>query len=99
VAFGISRQELKKWKEQAARGEIAFLTHYWVDPRFPGIRTVTKVGCADVGKLADWCRKNGLNPRYIHMRDDYPHFDLLGPEQKKVLMQEGLRDHIERFRL
>ncbi|MCR2803222.1 hypothetical protein [Paenibacillus soyae] len=97
MAFGITRNELKEWKAAVAGGEIAFLTHYWLDPRFPGMRTVTKVGCSNLDKLADWCRANGLNPRYIHARDEYPHFDLLGRKQAEILKQEKLYRHMERF--
>ncbi|MCK9857173.1 MULTISPECIES: hypothetical protein [Paenibacillus] len=99
MAFGISRSEVTAWKEAVARGEIAYLTHYWVDPRFPGMKTVTKVGCSDLDKLALWCRDNGLNPRYIHRRDKYPHFDLLGPKQKEILLRENLHAQLERFHL
>ncbi|MGZ0052554.1 hypothetical protein [Brevibacillus gelatini] len=99
MAFGISRAELNQWKQAVQRGEIAFLTHYWLDPRFPGIKTVTKVGCADTQKLTDWCVANGLNPAYIHHRQPFPHFDLIGPRQIEILQQEGLRDHLERFHL
>ncbi|GED27589.1 hypothetical protein BAG01nite_36910 [Brevibacillus agri] len=99
MAFGISRLELNQWKQAVQRGEIAFLTHYWLDPRFPGIKTVTKVGCADTQKLADWCTANGLNPAYIHHRQPFPHFDLIGPRQKEILQRTGLGDHLERFRL
>jgi len=99
MAFGIDRRQLNEWKEKVARGEIAYLTHYWIDDRFPGMKTVTKVGCRDVAKLIDWCKRHGLNPRYIHLRDDYPHFDLLGPMQESILRKEGLWDHIERFNL
>ncbi|QQE72629.1 hypothetical protein KDJ56_11605 [Brevibacillus composti] len=99
MAFGITREELNRWKEAVARGEIAFLTHYWRDPRFPGITTVTKVGCADLGKLASWCERHQLNPRYIHHRPPFPHFDLIGSRQKEILLQENMRDHVERFRL
>ncbi|QAY66385.1 hypothetical protein [Paenibacillus protaetiae] len=99
MAFGISREELQNWKNKASSGEIAYLTHYWLDPRFPGIRTVTKVGCSNIEKLADWCRRNGLNPKYIHVRELYPHFDLIGPKQKQILLQEQLQSHIERFKL
>ncbi|KPC98263.1 hypothetical protein LR69_03534 [Geobacillus sp. BCO2] len=51
MAFGIRRHELAAWKEKVKRGEIAFLTHYWYDERFPHCTTVTKVGCADVENL------------------------------------------------
>ena len=99
MAFGITRAELSEWKRQVARGEIAYLTHYWLDPRFPGVNTVTKVGCSDRKRLADWCVSNGLNPRYIHDRDHYPHFDLIGVKQREILLREGLEEQLTRFRL
>ncbi|GKU79759.1 hypothetical protein [Paenibacillus sp. L3-i20] len=99
MAFGISRDEMIRWKSTVAGGEIAFLTHYWLDPRFPGMKTVTKVGCSNLDKLSEWCRSNGLNPHYIHARDQYPHFDLLGKKQVEVLLQEKLFDHLERFNI
>jgi len=99
MAFGITRDELNRWKSAVSRGEIAFLTHYWLDPRFPGCTTVTKVGCSDRRRLAAWCRENGLNPRYIHEREAFPHFDLIGSKQAEILRKEGLTDHLERFRL
>lgn len=99
MAFGITREELNKWKQAVSRGEIAFLTHYWIDPRFPGIKTVTKVGCANRKLLSDWCIAHGLNPEYIHDRPPYPHYDLLGQKQKEILQKENLLDHLERFRI
>lgn len=99
MAFGVKRHELEQWKEAVSRGEIAYLTHYWTDPRFPDIWTVTKVGCSDPERLAGWCRTHGLNPAYIHNRPPYPHFDLLGPKQKEILLKEQLHEHIRRFRL
>ncbi len=50
MAFGIKRDELMAWKKAVSSGEIAFLTHYWIDERFPGCKTVTKAGCADIRK-------------------------------------------------
>ncbi|WP_243644314.1 hypothetical protein [Paenibacillus pinisoli] len=97
MAFGITRKEMREWKERVLRGEIAFLTHYWLDERFPGVRTVTKAGCSDLDKLAAWCRENGLNPAYIHKREEYPHFDLIGYKQAEILQKEGRYDHMERF--
>jgi hypothetical protein len=47
LAFGVKRHELRHWQEAVSRGEIAYLTHYWTDTRFPSVRTVTKVGCSD----------------------------------------------------
>ncbi|WP_410772225.1 hypothetical protein [Fontibacillus sp. BL9] len=99
MAFGIKRDELNAWKEAVSRGEIAFLTHYWLDPRFPGTKTVTKVGCSDLDRLNAWCKKHGLNPKYIHHRPPFPHFDLLGPKQREVLKQEKLWDQLERFHM
>ncbi|MFD3261690.1 hypothetical protein ACE3MQ_24130 [Paenibacillus lentus] len=99
MAFGITRKELNAWKQRVAQGDIAYLTHYWLDPRFPGITTVTKVGCNDLERLSAWCRANGLNPKYIHRRDEYPHFDLIGTKQVEILTREGLHDQIQRFNL
>ncbi|WP_391574010.1 hypothetical protein [Cohnella sp.] len=99
MAFGIDRAELNAWKAAVSRGETAFLTHYWYDPRFPQFRTVTKVGNADCERLAKWCRDNGLNPKYIHARSMFPHFDLLGAKQKEILIKEKLFLHLERFGL
>lgn len=97
MAFGITRQEMTDWKNAVARGEIAFLTHYWLDPRFPDMRTVTKVGCADLAKLAEWCLEHGLNPRYIHARPDFPHFDLFGPKQIEILLKTNQSGQLARF--
>lgn len=99
MAFGISRKELNEWKNQVKQGEIAYLTHYWLEPRFPGITTVTKVGCSDLDKLTAWCIQNGLNPKYIHKRQPYPHYDLIGVKQQVILQQEQLWDQLERFKL
>jgi hypothetical protein len=95
MAFGIKRQEVKVWKQIIDNGEIAFLTHYWLDDRFPGCKTVTKVGCQDLEKLADWGSKYGLKKEWIHHRlDGYSHFDLIGKSQKEILHKEGLHHHI-----
>ncbi|WP_338533501.1 hypothetical protein RBB83_10745 [Paenibacillus peoriae] len=99
MAFGITRQELMAWKREVSRGEIAFLTHYWLDDRFPGITTVTKVGCSDLDKLRLWCNHNGLNPQYIHQRQPYPHFDLIGNKQTEILRKYGMSDQLKRFEL
>lgn len=97
MAFGIKRHELEHWKAEVLRGEIAYLTHYWTDPRYPDIKTVTKVGCSDKERLTQWCVKHGLNPIYIHNRTPFPHFDLLGPRQAEILQQEGQWDQLRRF--
>lgn len=99
MAFGITREELTQWKEAVTRGEIAFITHFWLEPRFPGINTVTKVGCTNLERLSEWCTANGLDPKYIHNRDPFPHFDLIGSKQIEILKKERLWDQLERFRL
>ncbi|MBM7568654.1 hypothetical protein [Paenibacillus sacheonensis] len=99
MAFGVKREELERWKAKAGRGEIAFMTHYWLEPRFVGIKTVTKVGCDDLEKLAAWCRANGLDPKHIHRRQPFPHYDLIGDKQVEILRREGLREQLERFKM
>ncbi|MFI8687188.1 hypothetical protein [Rossellomorea sp. NPDC077527] len=98
MAFGLTKVELKEWKQQVMKGEIAFLTHFWLDERFPNARSVTKVGCSDIAALSRWGEKYGLKKEWIHQRDDgFPHFDLLGDTQYDILLKEGLHDHISRF--
>lgn len=97
MAFGIKKRELIEWKQKIDRGEIAFLTHYWLDDRFPESKTVTKVGCHDLEKLAEWGGKYGLKKEWIHIRrDGFSHFDLIGERQKEILEKEGLSTHIWR---
>lgn len=97
MAFGITRDELLEWKRKVDAGEIAFLTHYWHDKRFPDCYTVTKVGCRDLKKLARWGKKHGLKESWIHHRKDgYSHFDLIGEWQTKILTKEMLFDHLWR---
>src|SRR5690606_25414696 len=91
MAFGITRKQLTSWKEAINRGEIAFLTHYWLDDCFPHCHTVTKVGCKDLNKLAEWGAQYQLKREWIHHRKDgYSHFDLLGWRQREILQREGL---------
>ncbi|PLT29345.1 hypothetical protein [Peribacillus deserti] len=93
MAFGIKRRDIENWKRKIDRGEIAFLTHYWLDDRFPGCKTVTKAGCSDLDKLAEWGAKYGLQREWIHIRKDgYPHFDLLGERQAAILQAEGIHE-------
>ncbi|GAE24435.1 hypothetical protein JCM9140_362 [Halalkalibacter wakoensis JCM 9140] len=94
MAFGITRQALTEWKQLAGQGEIAFLTHFWLDERFPTCTSVTKVGCSNVSKLEKWGAKYGLKPEWIHRRDKYPHFDLLGDMQREILKKEGLEGQL-----
>lgn len=97
MAFGIKRDELHQWKKQVADGEIAFLTHYWVDERFPGCKTVTKAGCKDLEKLAEWGRKYGLKAEWMDLRGNYPHFDLFGEQQQRIMAAEGMSKQLEKF--
>jgi hypothetical protein len=98
MAFGLTKQELNGWKQQVRNGQIAFLTHYWLDDRFPDVRSVTKVGCCNIDALSRWGKKYGLKKEWIHQRKEgFPHFDLLGDIQYEILMKEGLQDHISRF--
>lgn len=98
MAFGISKGELREWKKKIDKGEVAFLTHYWLDERFPGCKTVTKVGCNDLDKLEAWGRLYGLKKEWIHMRKDgYSHFDLLGQKQEEILRKENLEEHLFNF--
>lgn len=91
LAFGIKREELNAWKKKIDRGEIAFLTHFWLDDRFPGFNTVTKVGCKDIERLIEWGRQYGLRKEWIHIRKDgYSHFDLIGERQKEILEKERI---------
>jgi hypothetical protein len=99
MAFGIKRAELQVWKESVYAGNISFLTHYWYDARFPQYKTVTKVGCANEKKLVAWGAKYGLKAQWIHNRDHFPHFDLLGEKQLKILTAEEKFDQITRFQL
>jgi len=98
MAFGIKREELQKWKAAVQNGQIAFLTHYWLDERFPGCNTVTKVGCSDLDKLVEWGRKYELKPEWIDQRGNYPHFDLFGIHQERILKNEGLEEQLKRFK-
>lgn len=99
MAFGINREELNKWKHEVKSGKIAFLTHYWIHPRFPQFKTVTKVGCNDLNKLITWGKKYGLKEEWIDHRPLFPHFDLIGIKQVEILYEEGLAEHVEKFKL
>ncbi len=99
LAFGIKRKHVEEWKRKIDNGEIAFLTHYWYDERFPDMKTVTKVGCKDLKKLAEWGKQYGLKEEWIHHRKDgYSHFDLIGKTEKYILKAEGLFDQSTFFK-
>ncbi|XKH51142.1 hypothetical protein LG275_02800 [Chryseomicrobium palamuruense] len=97
MAFGITRDELVQWKSKIQQGEIAFLTHYWMDPRFPGSTSVTKVGAQDIDQLAKWGEQYGLKEQWIDRKESYPHFDLFGEWQEKILRLEGIEDQYAKF--
>lgn len=99
MAFGLKREELKRWKSNVKNGNIAFITHFWIDERFPDAKTVTKVGCADRDKLIEWGKQYGLKPEWIHQDPDYPHFDLLGERQRSILKAEGKTEQLTKFDL
>lgn len=98
MAFGIKKAELELWKKKVTNGEIAILTHYWQDQRFPEETTVTKVGCSSILRLMAWGNQYGLKEEWIHY-SNYPHFDLFGEKQKEVLLSENRHDDIIRFNL
>jgi hypothetical protein len=98
VAFGISKSQLKKWKNEIDSGEIAIITHFWIDERFPNCNSVTKVGCHNIEKLVNWGTIYGLKEEWIHHRKDgYSHFDLLGDKQAEVLLKEGHIEELNKF--
>ncbi|WP_284140057.1 MULTISPECIES: hypothetical protein [unclassified Virgibacillus] len=99
MAFGINRKELEAWKQRIENGNIAFLTHYWQDERFPDFTTVTKVGCTDIDALIAWGEKYNLRAEWIHNNSKYPHFDLLGDYQKEILTQEKQWEQLTRFQI
>jgi hypothetical protein len=99
MAFGIERKELVEWKKKVSDGEITFLTHYWIDERFPNCTTVTKVGCCDIDKLINWGKKHNLKAEWIDKRSKFPHFDLLGSKQREILINENLTNHLKRFNI
>ncbi|MDL4839553.1 hypothetical protein [Aquibacillus rhizosphaerae] len=99
MAFGVKRKELIEWKHQVQQGNISFLTHYWIDPRFPGCNTVTKVGCTNIDKLIKWGSQYDLQPNWIHHDPCFPHYDLFGEMQKVVLTQEKQWNQIKRFNI
>ncbi|MDR7072273.1 hypothetical protein [Fictibacillus barbaricus] len=97
MAFGINKHELKNWKKEVRAGNIAFITHFWMDPRFPGEKSVTKVGCNDLNKLTLWGERHGLKAEWIHKREAYPHFDLIGDKQRLIMKKEGRFNELKKF--
>ncbi|MFC4404478.1 hypothetical protein [Gracilibacillus xinjiangensis] len=98
MAFGIDRKILREWKQKVKDGHISFLTHYWIDERFPGCSTVTKVGCSDLNKLISWGKKYGLSKEWIHKDPQFPHFDLFGERQEQILLAEDQIRQLERLK-
>lgn len=99
MAFGIQREELSRWKSDVANGKIAFLTHYWLDERFPDCYTVTKVGCSNISKLIAWGSRYNLKEEWIDQKKQYPHFDLFGVQQKWILTEEKQWSQLKRFNM
>lgn len=99
MAFGVKRKELNEWKSQVREGNIAILTHYWIDSRFPGCDTVTKVGCSNIEKLIEWGSQYNLEPEWIHRDPRFPHYDLFGDKQKVILYKERQWDQMEKFNI
>src|SRR5699024_7679837 len=98
MAFGIKRDELIQWKRRVNNGEIAFLTHYWEDPRFPTAKTVTKEGCSNLQRLIAWGKQYGLQAAWIH-HTKYTHFNMFEDRQKEILYKENIVEQINRFNL
>ncbi|WP_458737855.1 hypothetical protein [Bacillus pumilus] len=99
MAFGIKRSDLNAWKSAVQKGEMAFLTHYWLDDRFPHANTVTKAACQDMKQLIEWGEKHGLKKEWIHARAGFPHFDLIGETQKRILQKERSLGNIQEYGL
>src|SRR5699024_4968534 len=99
MAFGLTRFELNKWKEEVNSGVIAIITHYWQDNRFPNATTVTKVGCSDLNKLIECDNKYYLHPEWILYRQDYPHIDLFSITHNNVIINEKKFKQINKFNL
>ncbi|MBS4207414.1 hypothetical protein [Bacillus sp. FJAT-50079] len=98
MAFGITRKEIIIWKQAIDEGHFAFITHYWLDDRFPNMNTVTKVGCKDLDKLARWGQGHGLRKEWIHHRvDGYSHYDLLGSKQTEIFRLLGEKKQLGVF--
>ncbi|WP_416150653.1 hypothetical protein ACM26V_06690 [Salipaludibacillus sp. HK11] len=94
MAFGVKKTELSRWKEKAKQGHISFLTHFWHDSRFPQYKTVTKAACSNRNTLVTWGKKYGLKEKWIHERDEFPHFDLLGETEEQILLNEGCAEKL-----
>lgn len=99
MAFGLKKEELIKWKKQVTSGEIAIITHYWQDKRFPNATTVTKIGCGDINKLIKWGEKYKLKPEWIDYKENYPHFDVFGEKQREILSNENEIKQLKKFNI
>lgn len=83
----------------SSKENLAFLTHYWLDDRFPHANTVTKAACQDMKQLIEWGEKHGLKKEWIHDRAGFPHFDLIGEPQKRILQKERSLGNIHEYGL
>ena len=68
--------------------ESRLLTHYWLDDRFPNANTVTKAACQDMKQLMALGRNTWIKKEWIHVREGFPHFDLIGESQERILQKE-----------
>ncbi|PRO64449.1 hypothetical protein [Alkalicoccus urumqiensis] len=98
MAFGVTRKEIYRWRREAESGTVAFLTHFWLDDRFPECITVTKAACTSRDKLIHWGKEYGLRPEWIHEDGNIPHFDLLGEKEEAVLLAEGCAEKLYELR-
>jgi hypothetical protein len=89
MAFGVTKAELIHWRRKAEEGSVAFLTHFWQDARFPEYKTVTKAACSDRETLISWGKQHGLKADWIHTDSHFPHFDLIGESERRILELEG----------
>ncbi|NJP37221.1 hypothetical protein [Alkalicoccus luteus] len=98
MAFGVTKQELAAWKHSVRSGKVAFLTHFWYDRRFPQYNTVTKAACSDRSRLIEWGLSYGLRETWIHEERYYPHFDLIGADEFRILQEEGELEKLLKLR-
>ncbi|WP_392387435.1 hypothetical protein [Bacillus pumilus] len=49
--------------------------------------------------LIEWGKKHGLKKEWIHDRAGFPHFDLIGETQKRILQKERSLGNIQEYGL
>jgi len=50
-------------------------------------------------QLIAWGQKHGLKKEWIHVREGFPHFDLIGDSQKRILQKERSLGNIQEYGL